>query len=114
MPQSLEACIRAYGLTHFKVKLFGDALWDVDRLRRLARVLAANAGEGYAFTLDGNEQYHDLADFRALWEALSAAPELEAFLARPLFVEQPLHRDVSLSPAVGARPCGRGRGAARS
>jgi hypothetical protein len=102
LPQSLEACIRGYGLTHFKVKLFGDAPRDVARLRRLARVLAANAGEGYAFTLDGNEQYHDLADFRALWEALGAAPDLEALLARLLFVEQPLHRDVSLSAAAGA------------
>ena len=26
LPQSLEACIRAYGLTHFKIKLCGDAV----------------------------------------------------------------------------------------
>jgi hypothetical protein len=102
LPQSLEACIRAYGLTHFKVKLFGDAPRDLERLRRLAAVLAGDAGEAYAFTLDGNEQYHRLDDFRALWDSLRAAPDLRPFLSRLLFVEQPLHRDVCLSPAAGA------------
>ena len=39
LPESLEACVRAYGLTHFKIKLWGDVAKDVDRLRRIADVL---------------------------------------------------------------------------
>jgi hypothetical protein len=102
LPQSLAACVSHYGLTHFKIKLFGDAPRDLERLRRTAAVLQAHAGGGYAFTLDGNEQYHDVAGFRALWEVLTAEPDLAPFLSRLLFVEQPLHRDVALSPEAGA------------
>src|SRR5262249_45393532 len=57
LPQSLEACIAAYGLTHFKIKLCGELERDTDRLLRIARLLEAT-GSQYAFTLDGNEQYH--------------------------------------------------------
>src|SRR5438876_991781 len=66
-PQSLEACIRAYHLTHFKIKLCGDADRDMDRLLRIAGILEAT-GADYALTLDGNEQYHAVAPFQALWE----------------------------------------------
>jgi hypothetical protein len=101
LPQSLAACIRAYGLTHFKIKLCGDTAKDLDRLERIAAVLAGTAGERYAFTLDGNEQYHDVPAFRAFWQALTGEPSLAPFLRRLLFVEQPLHRDVALSAAAG-------------
>src|SRR5262249_4958474 len=69
LPQSLEACIRAYGLTHFKIKLCGDTERDMDRLQRIARVLEATAPR-YVLTLDGNEQYHDVASFQTFWETL--------------------------------------------
>lgn len=97
LPQSLEAVIRAYGLTHFKIKIGGSAAKDLERLKRIAAVIRANAAPDYAFTLDGNETYHDVADFRALWQAITGDPELAAFLRHLIFVEQPLHRDVALS-----------------
>ncbi|MGN6698488.1 MAG: hypothetical protein ACTHMR_10035 [Thermomicrobiales bacterium] len=100
LPQSLVAAIQAYGLTHFKIKLCGDAAADAARLRRLAALLEATAPD-YAFTLDGNEQYLALEPFQELWRALAADAALAPFLRHLIFVEQPLRRDVALSPAVG-------------
>ncbi|MFZ1755379.1 MAG: hypothetical protein WAU10_16645, partial [Caldilineaceae bacterium] len=101
LPHSLAANIDAYGLTHFKLKIGGDVAADRARLARIARLLDDRAID-YAFTLDGNEQYRSVADFRALWEGLIADPALAPFLARLLFVEQPLHRDVALSEETAA------------
>jgi L-alanine-DL-glutamate epimerase-like enolase superfamily enzyme len=100
LPQSLVAAIQAYGLTHFKIKLGGDAAADAARLRRLAAILDA-ATPDYAFTLDGNEQYLALEPFQELWRALAADAALAPFLRHLIFVEQPLRRDVALSPALG-------------
>ena len=99
LPQSLDQCIRAYGLTHFKIKLSGDPVKDVARLKQLAALLKAECPE-YAFTLDGNENFRDLAPFRLLWESLTADDSLTDFLTKLIFVEQPLHRDVALSDSV--------------
>jgi hypothetical protein len=102
LPQALAACIQTYGLRHFKVKLSGAVERDAERLRRLAEVLSTYAPADYAFSLDGNEQFQTLADFRALWDALAHQPELRRFFTHLLFVEQPFHRDVALRPdAVG-------------
>ena len=102
LPQSLEACVRAYGLTHFKIKLGGDAGRDLDRLTRIADVLERETGGSYAFTLDGNENFKTVEPFRELWARLAEARPLAPFLTRLIFVEQPLHRDVALSAGVGA------------
>ena len=99
LPQSLEACIRAEGLTHFKIKLSGDIAQDRARLHRLAELLDRSA---CAFTLDGNENYHAVAPLRALWEQFRADPIIAHFLRGLLFLEQPLHRDVALSEATAA------------
>src|SRR5581483_2750440 len=101
LPQSLEACIRAYGLTHFKIKLYGDPEKDRERLRRIAALLAKEAGPSYAFTLDGNEQYHAVEEFQVLWQSLAEDATLADFLRHLLFVEQPLHRAVALSEEAG-------------
>lgn len=103
LPQSLEASIRTYGLTHFKLKLSGDLARDVARLRQIAVVLSSATGatgEDYAFTLDGNEQYHDVETFINAWRTFAAEPSLRTFMRHVLFVEQPLHRDVALSEGV--------------
>jgi hypothetical protein len=99
LPQSLDQCIRAYGLTHFKIKLSGDVTLDAARLRRLADTLDATTPR-YRFTLDGNENFHDLAPFRRLWQSLTADPSLKPFLSNLIFVEQPLHRELALSDKV--------------
>ncbi len=100
LPQSLEASIHAYGLTHFKIKVSGDSARDIARLRSIAAVVE-QACTGYAFTLDGNEQVRSVEQFRAFWETLRRDPTLSAFLGHLLFVEQPLHREVALDEEVG-------------
>jgi hypothetical protein len=58
--------------------------------------------DGCACTVDGNESYREVAPFRAHWEELSADPVIARLLRGLLFVEQPLHRDVALTPETGA------------
>jgi hypothetical protein len=96
LPQSLEACVAAYGLRCFKIKLCGQPGRDRDRLLTIAKIARRLPGK-ISFTLDGNEQYSELADFRESWEALIAMPELRAFMKGLIFVEQPLHRDRALA-----------------
>jgi hypothetical protein len=100
LPQSLVACIRTYGLRHFKIKVSGTLDRDRERLDRIGRILSEYAPADYAFSLDGNEQFHAVADFRTFWDELCRAAELERFFEHLLFVEQPLHRDVALQPEV--------------
>jgi hypothetical protein len=97
LPQSLEASIKTYGLSHFKIKLAGDVEKDAARLKRLATLIAAHAPKDYAYTLDANENFQSLAPFRRLWQTLSADASLKDFLAHLLFIEQPVHRDVALT-----------------
>ena len=96
LPQSFEACVKTYGLRHFKIKISGHLDHDLDRLEQLARILLREAHPEYQFSLDGNEQFKSLADFRAFWETVERTASLKEFLKHLLFVEQPLHRDVAL------------------
>ncbi|MHC4995369.1 MAG: hypothetical protein ACYTGQ_09985, partial [Planctomycetota bacterium] len=96
LPQSLRACIQAYTLRRFKIKLSGDPDHDTDRLTRIADILGATLGSDFAFTLDGNEQYTEVAPFVELFETLRAAPALRAFMGNLIFVEQPFHRAIAL------------------
>lgn len=100
LPQSLEACIDAYGLTHFKIKLCGDKERDLSRLRQLAEVIPGRTGPEYAFTLDGNEQYQSVQAFRDVWADFANDPAIASFMDQLLFVEQPFHRDVALQDDV--------------
>jgi hypothetical protein len=100
LPQSLEANIHAYGLTHFKIKLWGDVARDQERVREVADVIGRLCGDDYAFTLDGNENFKAVEPFHAFWAGLSEDARLGAFLRHLLFVEQPLHRGVALGEEV--------------
>ena len=95
LPQSLEASIRFYGLTHFKLKVQGDLGADLKRLRRIQTVLENTAPRHFAFTLDGNEQFTEIEQLQEFWQALQRDPDLGRFLTHMLFVEQPLHREVA-------------------
>jgi hypothetical protein len=97
LPQTLQDAIRSYGLTHFKIKLSGNDEFDLERLRQVRAVLEAEAGEEYAFTLDGNEQYASLESFSHFWNLLSIQTDLAPFREKLLFVEQPLHRQAALA-----------------
>ena len=100
LPQSLEASVQFYSLTHLKIKLSGEASADIDRLQRIAQIMETHASGSYAHTLDGNEFYTDVGPFQHFWETIQGEPTLRSFLDRALFVEQPFHRDVALGPSV--------------
>lgn len=97
LPQSLEANIRTYSLKYFKIKVNGDVNMDGERLCRIDGVLKSCGVDDYFFTLDGNEQYKSVAEFRTFWERIRAQEACAPHLERLLFVEQPFHRQVALS-----------------
>ena len=97
LPQSLEVCIRAYGLREFKLKLSGQAEADLLRLRATAFVIMEHCPDGYAFSLDGNEQFHSPGQLHAFGERILADPDLVPFFKNLLFIEQPISRKAALS-----------------
>ncbi len=101
LPQTLDEVIRFYGQRHFKIKINGEPARDRDRLGRMAAVLPAECGGDFAFSLDGNESFHDVPSFQEYYLRLRAEPSLAALWPRLLYVEQPWHRSVALSPAIG-------------
>ncbi|MDE0838636.1 MAG: hypothetical protein OSB41_06225, partial [Kiritimatiellae bacterium] len=100
LPYTLEECIAAYGLDYFKVKLCGDLEKDVARLRELQAVFVRCASPDYKLTLDGNEQFSDIAAFTKHWKVYHEDEAIRDLLNHLLFVEQPLHRDRALEEEV--------------
>ena len=100
LPQSLESNIDRYGLTQFKIKVNGRLEEDLDRLRRIAGIIEGRCPD-YAFSLDGNEQFKTVESFLSFWEQIPRDPLLSRFFNGLIFVEQPFHRDIALSEAIG-------------
>jgi|UniRef100_UPI0037835CA2 hypothetical protein len=101
LPYTLEENICAYGLRYFKIKVCGKPESDLPRLREITRILTANCPDGFHATLDGNEQFYDLASFRDFYATLSADAALAPLFRSLLLIEQPLHRSKALNEAVG-------------
>jgi hypothetical protein len=101
LPQALDACIRFYGNQHFKLKIDGDLPRDRARLKRIAGILARVCRQGYRFSIDGNESFREVDAFVDYAGALLAEPALAEFWRSLMFFEQPWHREVALSPAIG-------------
>lgn len=101
LPATLQYAIAAQGLTHFKLKLCGDAARDVERLTRIAEVLAAHAAD-WRVTLDGNESFADADSLGRFWRALRDTPALAALHSRTLLLEQPLPRAIALQTPIAA------------
>lgn len=102
LPHSLEHCILQCGLTHFKIKVPADPGAAVDRLGRIAALVARFHGE-FAFTLDGNEFLDDVGALRGLWDTLMADARVAEFIRCGLIaLEQPLRRDAALGEEVRA------------
>ncbi len=96
LPHTLEECIHAYGLTHFKIKVRGDRDADLQRLRDIAGILESCGVDNPMFTLDGNEQFAGVDDFREFHEACLADSRIRELFRGLLLIEQPLHRDIAL------------------
>ena len=101
LPQDLESSIREYGLQYFKVKLFADETRDLSRLRDLSGLLERETAGKYFVTLDGNENFKTFDAFREFWQKAAAEPALHKLWRHILVVEQPVHRDRSLSDELG-------------
>ena len=101
LPETLQDVVGRYGCRWYKVKVAGDPAGDVARLKEIAAVLDATAGD-YRVTLDGNEQYRDAAGVAELLGALAGEPALQRFREAILFVEQPIARDRALAEDVTA------------
>ena len=99
LPETLEEVVRQYQARYFKIKISGDIESSRDRLRRIAPVLDREAGD-YRATLDGNEQFRDMAEFAQFIRATSRDPALKEFWRRTLWIEQPVDRKASLLDAV--------------
>jgi hypothetical protein len=102
LPQDLETSIRAYGLRYFKVKLSGVPERDVPRLEQLAQVLERATGGEFLVTIDGNENFAGMGEFRLFWESTSSRASLRGLWRRVLAVEQPVHRDRAMNAAAAA------------
>lgn len=113
LPETLEQVIATCRPRYFKVKIGGDTPATLARLRQVAAVLEGAPllrKTGYAVTLDGNEQFEDMASFADFLDRAHAEPALVAFFARVLWIEQPVRREASLDtvaasalPRVAAR-----------
>jgi len=101
LPETLEEVIREYGARYFKIKLRGETGPDLDRLETIAAILDGQAGD-YAVTLDGNEQFTDVAGVIELLDAIEAQPSLARLYSATLFIEQPIHRSAALAHDVSA------------
>ncbi|MDM0034008.1 hypothetical protein QTI33_17875 [Variovorax sp. J22P271] len=99
LPVSLPAVVRRYGHRYFKIKLGGDPVADLARLDAVLGALDA-AAPGHRFSLDGNEQYADMAALQALCAGLRTLPRLAARPDALLYIEQPLPREASMAHAL--------------
>ncbi|WP_346332619.1 hypothetical protein [Prosthecobacter sp. SYSU 5D2] len=100
LPHALDESIRAYGLSYFKIKVCGQAETDLPRLRLITSILTQECPQEFHVTLDGNEQFQDLASFRDFYETLRADPALAPLFQNLLLIEQPLHRAHALTDDV--------------
>jgi hypothetical protein len=100
LPETLEEVVARYGHRWYKLKVAGDARSDVERLAAIAAVLERLPD--YRASLDGNEQYQDVAGVLELWRRMKADRRLARLLASVAFIEQPLKRDVALTADVSA------------
>lgn len=92
LPLSLRAAIQLYGHRCFKIKLGGEPQSDLQRLQAILQLLET-AAPGFRYTLDGNEQYANPAALRLLAQGLRT-------LTQPLYLEQPIPRDQSLTAPI--------------
>jgi hypothetical protein len=100
LPESLEETVATYCHRYYKLKVGGSVEADIDRLCGIAAMI--DRGAPYQTTLDGNEQYHDIAEVTALWRRIGAEPRLARLKQSIIFIEQPIGRDRALSAPVKA------------
>jgi L-alanine-DL-glutamate epimerase-like enolase superfamily enzyme len=92
----LPPILATTGITRLKIKLSGHPEQDEARLAHLTEALANTPIQHV--TLDGNEAYTSHATWRAFLVRLRRPGSLDFIRARLAWIEQPLHRDIALTP----------------
>lgn len=101
LPESLAEVVAAYGHRFFKLKVGGNVEADMQRLTEIAAVID-RAQTPYSVSLDGNEQYNDIAALLELWRRMQDAPALKRMVDSILFIEQPITRAHALDGDISA------------
>jgi hypothetical protein len=101
LPETLEQVIARYGHRHFKLKVGGRLDADLARLTAIAAVLDRSP-DPYVVSLDGNEQYADVAGVVELLMRMQATPALARLVGSIGFIEQPIARATALDVDVRA------------
>lgn len=99
LPESLEGAVAQYGHRWFKLKVGGNVESDLARLQGIAAVLDQSS-EPYRASLDGNEQYDDVAGIAALWAAMKDDRMLRRLISSIIYIEQPIRRAAALAQPV--------------
>jgi hypothetical protein len=100
LPASLEGVLRESGVRFLKIKTAGDAAADRARLSGIFAVCDA-AAVTPRITIDGNESMRSGEHLETWIGELLADVEVGPRLRESLIaVEQPVHRDVALNPAL--------------
>jgi len=99
LPETLEEVVARYGHRWFKLKVGGNADADVERLTAIASVLDSIV-EPYHVSLDGNEQYEDMAGVAELWRRMKGERRLARLVSSIVFIEQPVKRSAALERPV--------------
>ncbi|GAB4064675.1 enolase [Ancylobacter sonchi] len=103
-PDSLAETIAASPLAFFKIKIGGDVIGDLERLRAIAALLDARV-PAYRASLDANEQY-DPARLALLAATLRDDPALAQFHSRLIYIEQPFDRRTTFQTPLDAAAIG--------
>lgn len=101
LPVALTEVVARYHPRYFKLKLCGDPEADARRVIAIGAILAGV--NDVRFTLDGNEQYRDLAVLDEFFVRLRCDESGQELLSRVLYLEQPLPRDASMVNPVAAQ-----------
>jgi L-alanine-DL-glutamate epimerase-like enolase superfamily enzyme len=101
LPESLAEVVATYGHRFFKLKVGGNIDADMQRLTEIAAVID-RAPAPYFVSLDGNEQYNDIAALLELWRRMQHAPQLKRMVDSILFIEQPITRAHALDGDISA------------
>jgi hypothetical protein len=99
LPETLEEVVARYQHRWFKLKVGGNADADLERLAAIASVLDRIA-EPYQVSLDGNEQYEDMAGVAGLWRRMKGDSRLARLVSSIAFIEQPVKRSAALGRPV--------------
>lgn len=103
LPETLEEVIATWGHRYFKLKVGGQIDADLARLEAIAALLD-RLPQPYFASLDGNEQYSDVAGVAELVAGMRARPALARLWQSILFIEQPIARKLALQTDLrGAR-----------